>query len=225
MYVYYIIAGAAGGLLLLAVVVGVVCCACCCHRRWRNKHQGTWTSTYSNNRTGQGSYHNGVVCDISNLGREKEEGFDDPKETVKMNGALSAYNHTPSTRHDVILHALNHSLEEEGEGYATPQTKVRGQSNGVHHVHHNGSNGIGNGTAMRSKQNGIRVEHRDFDSSSSTEIEVDIADIPSCPPPDYNELFHSKASGSDVPNGHVTGCRGNSCHGSSGEEEKKKRRV
>lgn len=220
MFVYYIIGGVGGAVMLLVVIIATVCCVCCCHRRWREKHRGTWTSAHNQrNRSNQNghSYHNGVVGDMNALAKEKEGGFDDPKDALESNGSPpSPFPHTVSAHHDVILHALNHSHEEQGR-YIAPKTKVKEQTtrtNG-YHVHHVG-NGIG-GTMP----NGVGMGHRNSDNPSP------MSDLPTCLPPDYNELFRSEsatpirqANGIRRPNG----CYANSrdrCEGSDGDDAEK----
>lgn len=219
--IYYIIAGVGGAVLLLAIVVATICCVCCCHRRWRRKHQGTWTSAYNQrNRSNQNghSYHNGVVGDLNTMAKEKEGGFDDP---LELNVSLpSPYPHTLSEHHDVILHALNHAHDDERDQYIAPKTKVKAQksrSNG-YHVHHIGNGNVPNGTGMG---------HRHSASLSPTS-----SGSPTCPPPDYNELFQSEsatpirqANGCHS-NGHANGCHINKrdlCEGSDGEDIEKGR--
>lgn len=212
MFVYYIIAGVGGAVLLLVIVMATVCCVCCCHRRWRKKHQGTWTSTHvqCRNRSNQnGHYHNGVVGDMSSIAKEKEGGFDDPKDTLES--PTSPLPHTLSANHDVILHALNHSQEEQ-DRYIAPKTKVKEQkrTNG-HHI------GNGVGVAM---SNGVGTGHRKSDNLSPT------SELPMCPPPDYNDLFQSEsatpirqANGIRRPNGHYA--NSNWCDSSDGEDMEK----
>ena len=218
LYVYYIIAGIVGGVALVLVLVGVVFCICCCHRRWRSKHQGTWVSSSSahhRSHTHQNSYvHNGAVGDMSQLGKEKEEGFDDPKDTIKVTPPPD-HTYSPAHHHDVILHALNHSLDD-GERYVvTPKatttaaaTKVGGHQRNGYRVHH-GSNGVIVGGQPHQANGRVRVQHQRSESSPETEI-------PQCPPPDYNELFKpevvvvtSNGHVTATPNGHVTATRVN----------------
>ena len=201
LFVYYIIAG--GVALILLVVLTVICCVCCYVRRKRSKREGTWTSSYHmRNSRGQNHHHhhhNGVVGDISKIAQEKEGGFDDPKDKMEMHNSptQSPYDHSPlSPHHDVILHALNHSHERE-DSYIAPKTKVKGRhskGNGYHVQH------IGNGSATSSStSNGFGMGHR-----------TPTSDIPTCPPPDYNELFQSEA-------GAVPVSRVNDYHGDSRE--------
>ena len=201
LFVYYIIAG--GVALILLVVLAVICCVCCYVRRKRSKREGTWTSSYHmRNSRGQNHHHhhhNGVVGDISKITQEKEGGFDDPKDKMEMHNSptQSPYDHSPlSPHHDVILHALNHSHERE-DSYIAPKTKVKGRhskGNGYHVQQ------IGNGSATSSStSNGFGMGHR-----------TPTSDIPTCPPPDYNELFQSEA-------GAVPVSRVNDYHGDSRE--------
>ena len=201
-YAYYIIGGTVGGVLILVVVMVAICC---CLRRWRKSHQGTWTSSYSQrNRSNQNghSYHNGVVGDVSSLGKDKEKegGFDDPNDTLEV----GVYPPPISTHHDVILHALNHS---HNEYTIAPMTKVKCQKSKNNGYHVNDGVGVvmANGT----------MDNEDSDLSPTSEHE-----LPMCPPPDYNELFQSESA---TPIRYANGYRGNSrelCGGSDGENEK-----
>jgi hypothetical protein len=223
MYIYYVIAGVGGAVLLLVVVMGTMFCVCCCHRRWRQKHQGTWTSEYSQrNRSNQNghSYHNGVVGDMmTSPVKEKEGGFDDP---LELTGTPSS----PLSGHsDVILHALNHAHDDEQDRYDTPKTKVKaqkGKTNG-YHVHT-----ISNGLVLNGRvPNGIGMG--DQNSASLSPMSPDSV----CPPPDYNELFHPEsatpipvlqANGYHSSDGHMSGCHGNKrdlCEGSDEEDTEK----
>lgn len=173
----------------------------------------------STNQNGH-SYHNGVVGDMNTMAKEKEGGFDDPKDALEVMNGSPSYPHTPSAHHDVILHALNHS---ERDTYITPKTKQNGRSNGYHIPHH-----IGNGVELGGSTitNGTGMGHRNSDSPSP------MSELPTCPPPDYNELFQSDSAtpirqangfhGKRPANSH----RGNSrdrCEGSDGEDIEKGR--
>lgn len=219
MFVYYIIGGVGGALLLLVMVIATVCCVCCCHRRWIQKRQGRWTSSHNqSNRSNQNghSYHNGVVGDMNTLAKEKEGGFDDPKDSLELNGSPpSSFPHTLSAHHDVILHALNHSHTEQ-ERYIAPKTKVKEQKTRTNGYHL--SNGVGGAMA-----NGVvGMGHRNSDNLSPT------SDLPTCPPPDYNELFESESA---TPIGQANGIRRANgyanrrdwCEGSDGEDLEKGR--
>ena len=77
---YYIIAAGLGLFLITIVIAMVVCCTL---RRRKRKREGTWSSTRGQNGH---HHHNGgvVVVDVSQLAKEKEGGFDDPKEALEM---------------------------------------------------------------------------------------------------------------------------------------------
>lgn len=214
-----------GGALLLLVVVAVVTTCCCLKRQWRKSHEGTWTaSSYSQrNRSNQNghSYHNGVVVDVSSLGKEKEKegGFDDPNDTLEVGGVVYPPPSSTHHHHDVILHALNHSHHSphHNEYTIAPSMTTKGKSsrnNNGYHGNNNNDDDNEVGVVMANDT----MANEDSDLSPTSEHELPMM----CPPPDYNELFQSEsATPIRYSNGyHGNGSRGGLCGGSDGENEK-----
>ncbi len=144
------------------------------------------------------------------MAKEKEGGFDDPQDSLDMSVSQS----TPypvslsAEHHDVIIHALNHSsqqgLERGHEVTTAPQhpktTKVKapqkGGRNGFAQQHHVGN---GNGIAANGGVAANGTGHRNSDRLS-----------PTCPPPDYDELFLAESA---TPIRYTNGHHGNGHRG------------
>ena len=205
MFIIYIIA-AIVAVIICVIIVGLVVVIICCYAKNKRKkhHAGRWTSYNSRSVSSQNdhSHHNSTVGDASHLAKEKEGGFDDPNEVMEMRSVESgsSYKHPPP-HHDVILDVLGHTQTEDGSvSYSPQKMKVNGHSraNG-YHTHQQQENGIVTernvGIGCRDREGrGIGIGHR------TSNLDPD-SEFPTCPPPDYNDLFQSNVA---TPTNHVT---------------------